>query len=31
MSVVATGRNYNIKLWEAPDTVNATIEFPGIS
>jgi predicted dehydrogenase len=28
VSVVATGRNYNIKLWEAPDTVNATIEFP---
>ena len=21
-------RNYNIKLWEAPDTVNATLEFP---
>jgi hypothetical protein len=28
LSAVATGRNYNIKLWEAPDTVNATIEFP---
>ena len=28
VSVVATGRNYNIKLWEAPDTVNAAIEFP---
>jgi predicted dehydrogenase len=27
-SAVATGRNYNIKLWEAPDTVNATMEFP---
>jgi len=27
--VLATGRNYNIKLWEAPDTVNATLEFPG--
>ena len=27
-SAIATGRNYNIKLWEAPDTVNATIEFP---
>ena len=24
----ATGRNYNIKTWEAPDTVSATIEFP---
>jgi predicted dehydrogenase len=22
------GQNYNIKLWEAPDTVSATIEFP---
>jgi predicted dehydrogenase len=22
------GQNYNIKLWEAPDTVTATIEFP---
>jgi predicted dehydrogenase len=27
--VLATGRNYNIKIWEAPDTVNATLEFPG--
>jgi predicted dehydrogenase len=27
-SAVATGRNYNIKLWEAPDTVNVTLEFP---
>jgi len=27
-SAVATGRNYNIKLWEAPDTVSATLEFP---
>jgi predicted dehydrogenase len=27
-SAVASGRNYNIKLWEAPDTVNATLEFP---
>jgi predicted dehydrogenase len=26
---IATGRNYNIKIWEAPDTVNATLEFPG--
>jgi predicted dehydrogenase len=26
---LATGRNYNIKIWEAPDTVNATLEFPG--
>jgi predicted dehydrogenase len=28
LSAAATGHNYNIKLWEAPDTVNATIEFP---
>jgi predicted dehydrogenase len=28
LSALATGRNYNIKLWEAPDTVNATLEFP---
>jgi len=29
LSASAAGRNYNIKLWEAPDTVSATIEFPG--
>ena len=28
LSAEATGRNYNIKSWEAPDTVNATLEFP---
>jgi predicted dehydrogenase len=28
LSATATGRNYNIKLWEAPDTVTATLEFP---
>jgi predicted dehydrogenase len=28
LSAVTTGHNYNIKLWEAPDTVNTTIEFP---
>ena len=27
-TAAATGRNYAIKLWEAPDTVNATLEFP---
>jgi predicted dehydrogenase len=27
-TALATGRNYNIKLWEAPDTVNVTLEFP---
>jgi predicted dehydrogenase len=28
LSAVTTARSYNIKLWEAPDTVSATIEFP---
>jgi predicted dehydrogenase len=28
LSAAAAGRNYTIKLWEAPDTVNATLEFP---
>jgi predicted dehydrogenase len=28
LSVAATGHNYNIKLWEAPDTVTAALEFP---
>jgi predicted dehydrogenase len=28
LSAAATGRNYNLKLWEAPDTVSATLEFP---
>jgi predicted dehydrogenase len=28
LTAAAMGKNYNIKLWEAPDTVNATIEFP---
>ena len=28
LSAAATGHNYNLKLWEAPDTVNATLEFP---
>ncbi|HYT76913.1 MAG TPA: Gfo/Idh/MocA family oxidoreductase [Vicinamibacterales bacterium] len=28
LSAVATGHNYSIKLWEAPDTVNANLEFP---
>jgi predicted dehydrogenase len=28
LSALATGRNYNLKLWEAPDTVNVTLEFP---
>ena len=28
LSVAATGHNYSLKLWEAPDTVTATLEFP---
>jgi predicted dehydrogenase len=28
LAVAATGHNYNIKLWEAPDTVTAALEFP---
>jgi predicted dehydrogenase len=28
LAASATGHNYNIKLWEAPDTVTATLEFP---
>lgn len=28
LSAATTGRNYSIKLWEAPDTVNTTLEFP---
>jgi predicted dehydrogenase len=28
LSADTTGRNYNIKLWEAPDTVSSTLEFP---
>jgi predicted dehydrogenase len=28
LSAAANGHNYNLKVWEAPDTVSATIEFP---
>jgi predicted dehydrogenase len=28
LAAEATGHNYNIKLWEAPDTVNVSLEFP---
>ena len=28
LSAVTTGRSYNLKLWETPDTVNTTLEFP---
>ena len=28
LSVYSSGKNYNMKMWEAPDTVSTTIEFP---
>jgi predicted dehydrogenase len=28
LSALATGRNYSLTRWEAPDTVHAAIEFP---
>jgi predicted dehydrogenase len=28
LSASSTGHNYNIKIWEAPDTVSTTLEFP---
>jgi predicted dehydrogenase len=28
LSAAAIGSNYNLRLWEAPDTVNVTLEFP---
>jgi len=28
LAVATTAHNYNITSWEAPDTVNATLEFP---
>jgi predicted dehydrogenase len=28
LSAVTTGRNYNLKVWETPDTVSTTLEFP---
>jgi predicted dehydrogenase len=28
LSAATTARSYSLKLWEAPDTVNTTIEFP---
>jgi predicted dehydrogenase len=31
LSVVASGHNYNIKIWEAPDTVSATLAFPNFT
>ena len=31
LSVVSSGHNYNIKIWEAPDTVSTTLEFPNFT
>ena len=28
ISAFSAGHNYNIKIWEAPDTVSTTLEFP---
>lgn len=28
LSAATSGHNYNIKLWECPDTVSTTLEFP---
>ena len=31
LSAVTSGHNYNIKIWEAPDTVSTTLEFPNFT
>ena len=31
LSATTSGRNYNIKIWEAPDTVTTTLEFPNFT
>jgi len=31
LSVVSSGHNYNIKIWQAPDTVSTTLEFPNFT
>ena len=28
LSAYSSGKNYNLKMWEAPDTVTTTLEFP---
>ena len=28
ISAYSSGKNYNLKMWEAPDTVTTTLEFP---
>ena len=31
LTATTSGHNYNIKLWEAPDTVSTTLEFPNFT
>jgi predicted dehydrogenase len=31
ISAFSVGHNYNIKIWEAPDTVSTTLEFPNFT
>jgi predicted dehydrogenase len=31
LAATTSGHNYNIKLWEAPDTVSTTLEFPNFT
>jgi predicted dehydrogenase len=31
LSVVSSGHNYNIKIWQAPDTVSTTLTFPNFT
>jgi predicted dehydrogenase len=31
LTALSTGHNYNIKVWEAPDTVSTTLEFPNFT
>ena len=31
LSAVSSGHNYNIKIWQAPDTVSTTLEFPNFT
>ena len=31
LTATSSGHNYNIKLWEAPDTVSTTLEFPNFT
>lgn len=31
VAVTSAGHNYNLKIWEAPDTVSTTLEFPNFT